>query len=529
MLFATTLGGMFFYAVHICARYMPQSEYGIVLMLLQVLNQMAIPAMGLQTIFVQQAALAETEGHRRDLAGAVRSVLKATFIIWLVAVALVWVFQGYIMVNYKITNPVALWATLGLGLTSLWLPLLTGIMLGRQNFLWAGINSIAVAMVRLLLVGLIVFVFLGPVFSGNDLRDVAGLASKLKQPDPLATNLVQQLSSETQKKLAEYQGGSSGVDALKAPLARDLARLIGGTNNLYSPALFQGKELRPETLALSKQDPRGVEMVRLNRWLLEDAFPQEIARRPLPLGWYAAGTVIGVLLAMGAGVVIGVSQTYRFWMGQAARFVWKPWIKRIIPLTLGTGAITFMFTVDQIVVQRFLEGTGHYGTAGMIARAIMFLVAPMVMVMFPKIVRSAAKSEETDVLGQTLGLTALIAVGAAIFATFFAKIPILIIQGPNYLPAVPLVPWFTWCILPLTVSSVLVNNLMARQQYRVVPWLVLVALAYITALWQGPCHASHLTVIRTMGVFAFLFFMVCVWFTWGTKLFKPAVITTPGV
>src|SRR5512135_3272851 len=82
MLFATMMGGAFFYAVHFCARRMPESEYGIVTTLLQVLNQMAIPAMGLQTIFVQEAALAESEDHRRELAGAVRSVAKATFIAW---------------------------------------------------------------------------------------------------------------------------------------------------------------------------------------------------------------------------------------------------------------------------------------------------------------------------------------------------------------------------------------------------------------------------------------------------------------
>jgi O-antigen/teichoic acid export membrane protein len=230
--------------------------------------------------------------------------------------------------------------------------------------------------------------------------------------------------------------------------------------------------------------------------------------------------MIGVLVAMLAGVAIGAFKTCRLWTGQATKFVWTPWLKRIVPLTLGIGATTFMFTVDMLAVQRFLtQGSGHYGAAGMIARAIMFLVAPMVMVMFPKIVRSEARSEKSDVLGQTLGLTALIAIGAAVFATFFAKIPILIVQGPGYLPAVPLVPWFTWCILPLTVSSVLVNNLMARQDYKVVPWLVLVALGYVFTLWLPIGHASQLHVIKTLGLFATLYFLVCLWFTWGTNLF----------
>jgi hypothetical protein len=116
---------------------------------------------------------------------------------------------------------------------------------------------------------------------------------------------------------------------------------------------------------------------------------------------------------------------------------WTPWLKRVVPLTLGLGATTFMFTFDMIAVQRFLENTGLYGAAGMIGRALMFLVAPMTAVMFPKIVQAAAKAERTDVLAQALGATALLAGGAAVFCTFFAEVPLRIVQGSKYLAAVP--------------------------------------------------------------------------------------------
>jgi len=134
--------------------------------------------------------------------------------------------------------------------------------------------------------------------------------------------------------------------------------------------------------------------------------------------------------------------------------------------------------------------------------------------MFPKIVQSAARAERTDVLAQALGATALLAGAAALFCTFFAEVPLTLVQGRKYLAAAPLVPWFTWCMLPLTVSNVLVGNLLARQRYAVVPWLVIVACGYALTLWLEPFHSSHLRVIQTLGVFAALYFGACVWFTW---------------
>lgn len=397
LVIATLVGGLFFYAVHIFASKMPESEYGVFNMLLAVLGQMAIPSNGLQTIFMQQTALGDVNKQRGDLAGAVRSILKVTFIVWVLAAVGVLIFQKHILLAYKIQNPLALWATILLGLTSLWTPVMAGMLQGRQNFLWLGINSIVPALARLVFVFIIV-------------------------------------------------------------------------------KILQGE---------------------------------------------AAGAMVGVLLSMGIALGLGVWKTNDLWRGEPAPFVWKPWLLRVLPLTLGLGASTFMFSFDMIVVQRFLTESGIYGAAGMIGRALMFLVAPMTVVMFPKIVQAAAKAEKTDVLAQAIGATALLGCGAALFCTFFGDIPLRIVQGEKYLAAIPLIPWFTWCILPLTVSSVLVNNLIARQRYEMVPWLVAVAAAYCCTLWcllkYQWLPPSHLLVIKTLGVFALLFFLVCLFFTWRSK------------
>ena len=70
-------------------------------------------------------------------------------------------------------------------------------------------------------------------------------------------------------------------------------------------------------------------------------------------------------------------------------------------------------------------------------------------------------------------------------------------------------------MVPLALANVLVNDLIARGKFQVVPFLVLLAMAYGLALTQF--HTSLIMVLQTLGVFNLLLFGVCAWFTWGKK------------
>src|SRR5205823_8869020 len=98
-----------------------------------------------------------------------------------------------------------------------------------------------------------------------------------------------------------------------------------------------------------------------------------------------------------------------------------------------------------------------------------YFTQPLAAVMFPKIVQSAARAEKTDVLAHALGVTALAGGAAAIGCTVFPSLPLRIVYDKSFLEvATPLVPWFAWCMLPLTLATVLINALLARAQYRAV-------------------------------------------------------------
>src|SRR5688500_12656967 len=94
---ATTAGGVWMYFVDSVARRLTPSEYGMFYTLIQIVNLMGIPAIGLQSVFAQQTASAIDASHRRQLAASVRGVLLGIFILWAVAAGLVLAYQQPIL------------------------------------------------------------------------------------------------------------------------------------------------------------------------------------------------------------------------------------------------------------------------------------------------------------------------------------------------------------------------------------------------------------------------------------------------
>ena len=397
MVIATTLGGALMYAVHIFAGYI-DPEYPVFGTLLQVLNLMLIPSIGLQTVFTQQTAAALSNEDKRKLSAAIRGVALITFVIWLIVASVALVFQRQIVATLKITNPAALWATLVCGLAMLWVPLVQGVLQGRQNFLWLGWVAILNGAGRVLSVGIIILV-------------------------------------------------------------------------------FHGK---------------------------------------------AAGAMTGALIGMWVAVLVGAWQSRSAWSVPPSRFDAARWVQLVVPLTLGLGTGYFMLAADMLVVQSlFDQDKTPYTVAGTLARGLVIFTSPLAGVMFPKIVRSAATSEKSSVLGQALGATALLAGGVALFCSLFPELPIkLVYRKPAFLAATQYLPLFIWCMMPLTLTNVLLSNLLARKQFRIVPWLLVISAAYATALVTF--STSFFSVIKTLGAFNLILLAVSCAFTFlGKSSNKP--------
>ena len=402
MMIAGIITGLFnWLAIPIITRALTTSEYPVYQTLMNIVAMMAIPAGGLQQVIAQQQAAAITEEKQRIAASEFRGVLKTLFLIWVAMAAAAIIFWKPAMAGLKIESSVAFAITIVVGLATLWMPLVQGIMQGRQNFLWLGTMNI---------------------FNG-------------------------------------------------------FGRIA---------------------------------MVCVTVVLLHFA---------------VAGMMTAVLFGMLLVIIIGLWQVRDIWKIESTGVQWKNWLGRVIPLTLGLGAANFMLSADMIFTQHFFpaDKTGFYSLAGQIGRALIFLTQPMTLVMFPKLARASATGEKSSALALTLGATILTVGGAALVCTIFPWFPAWIMGGKKYLDAAPLVPWFAWCMVPLTISQVMVNSLMARSRFSAVPWLLAVAVGYAFTLYAVGRHWGSSTdtflgfrvMIQTIGVFNLLMFGVCALFTWG--------------
>jgi O-antigen/teichoic acid export membrane protein len=246
----------------------------------------------------------------------------------------------------------------------------------------------------------------------------------------------------------------------------------------------------------------------------------------LLLGGYAAGMMTGVCLGLAVAVGIGIWQTRSLWQLPAQPFDWRSLLAQIIPLMVGFGAVQFFLTADTIFVKRYFPGdiTGFYVSAGTLSRALLWLVLPLATVMFPKIVHSAAKSEESNLLGMVLLGTAILAAGGAAGLGLLGPWIVKLIYQDSYLQvASSVLPWYAWAMVPLALANVLINNLLARANFRIVPALAVLAAAYGVALAVVGRHAGNLTdpqvglrmMLQTLGAFNLLLLAVCAAFTWG--------------
>ncbi len=394
MLIATLAGGGFMFLVQVVAqRYMPvdaatgETQFGVFMALMSGLGQMAIPALGLHAVFVQQTVAAIDDQRKRELHGTIRGVVKTLLALWLVLAVLALVFQAKLLANYKIQNPLALWLTVACALLAMLTPVFAGCLQGRQDFLWFGWASI-----------------------------------------------------------------------------------LGGFGRFLGVLAF--------IVVLHTQ---------------------------------AAGAMAAVLGSLALVLVVYVWRTREVWSGEAAKFSWRAWLRRVVPLTVGLGTFTYMLTQDMIAVQRFFPKADGYGAARVVGSALVFLTTPLAAVMFPKIVRSHHLSEKSTVLLQALGATGVIGVLAALGATVLPELPLKMMSGDKFLSSAPLVPWFAWSMVPLAIANVLMNNLLARERFAVVPWLVAVVAGYGVTLQYA--HHSFVGVIQTLGLFSTLLALVCVVFT----------------
>ena len=234
-------------------------------------------------------------------------------------------------------------------------------------------------------------------------------------------------------------------------------------------------------------------------------------------GW-ATGIMTAVLIGLLAATAVGVWQTRALWRGTTEPFDGRGFLRQVVPLMLGFTATQFLFSADTSFVDTYFgaDRTAPYGAAGTLSRALLWMVLPLAQVMFPKIVHSTAKSEKTNLLGLALLGTSVLVTGGMLGLWLLGPLAVKLVYPPGYLsPTLAILPWYAGAMVPLSLANVLVNDLLARSRFKIVPFLVLLAMFYGLALTQY--HDSFATVLKVLCLFNSLCFILCAWFTWGAK------------
>ncbi len=140
MMAATTLSGLFMFAVHLLVMLWLEkggNSYSYFFTLMTILNVSMIPSLGLQTVFAHEAAAVGDEAGRRELAGNIVGILALFAGLWVVVFGLVVLGQEWVLAWLKL-EPWGLWVTLCAVLPQFWLPVFCGVLQGKQWFGWLG-------------------------------------------------------------------------------------------------------------------------------------------------------------------------------------------------------------------------------------------------------------------------------------------------------------------------------------------------------------------------------------------------------
>jgi hypothetical protein len=116
-------------------------------------------------------------------------------------------------------------------------------------------------------------------FVPTDILDLKGLAAKIKEPkDPFSEFLLGRIQPETRKILQEWNGAKASSTRLRNALIHDFIQLVNDSA-VYEPARFAQVELSQEARSLAESKPQGRDLVRLNKMLIEESYPDELLRK----------------------------------------------------------------------------------------------------------------------------------------------------------------------------------------------------------------------------------------------------------
>ncbi len=133
--------------------------------------------------------------------------------------------------------------------------------------------------------------------STGDIKDFAAFAKKLNaKSDPISAFLNDKLEAAAKTDLASYSDTNDNAKAVRSAVVKSLNKILAD-GSIYDEARFKDVQLSSDARELLARKPQGAQAVRLNKLLLEDAYPADLTKSPAT-GWIVKD---GAIASTGAG------------------------------------------------------------------------------------------------------------------------------------------------------------------------------------------------------------------------------------
>jgi O-antigen/teichoic acid export membrane protein len=234
LMIANIASGGLAMGVHFLNKKIPAAEYSLFGTLLMMTA--FLPTMPLQMVFAQQTASALALRREGQLATMIRRASLGIIVIWLVLTAGVLLGRGPIMRAWELSSVTPLVVTMLTVLVALLGPLYTGLLQGKQDFLWIGWAAIGGSFGRVGIAAILVLAFAGGatgMMLGAFLGVAAGLLIAIWRSRDLWTRPGE-----------AFDGKSLWRQTAPLILGFGVCQFMFTTDTMYAKAFFSGDEMK---------------------------------------------------------------------------------------------------------------------------------------------------------------------------------------------------------------------------------------------------------------------------------------------
>ncbi len=179
------------------------------------------------------------------------------------------------------------------------------------------------------------------------------------------------------------------------------------------------------------------------------------------VGWTLIGNIVSNILGYGASFI--PMRTLLATTEVPFEISTKKLVSYIIPTFLTLYGITALYTQDVLLVKHFFTSSqaGLYASLSILGKVIYFASSAVSFVLFPVIAeRKELNRAHRGVVFGGVGIIAAVCIGISLLYAIYPSI-VTVLFGPTFSPAIPYLGMFSVFITFFSLSSILINTLLA--------------------------------------------------------------------